>query len=114
MIIIVLIALIAIIVLIAPIDPIKEYYENEFNILSDEPYEIFKEYNYVVYRKFIRTLHQYIQMQKYNDINAKVLNRKLIELYESMTFHIPYMYVRNYARGIKNKLVHKLNEDIKK
>ena len=91
-----IVVFIAIVAYIFFISNKKELFEDKINY---ENYKIFEDYNPLSYRKFIETLKQYNKLKLLNvNFNEVTLKNKIIELFDYMTFHIPYKMINKYAK----------------
>jgi len=98
---------------------ITEHYNNNIdtpllNNMEMESINVFKEYNQVAYRQFMLSLKQYNHLKTlypYSKDNLIYLNKRLIDLYDSMTFHLPYLQLTKVALGIRYELKVRLEND---
>ena len=95
----------------------EHFINNNNNLLTDmemKSISVFKDYNPASFRQFRLGVKQYNHLKTiypYSRNNLIYLNRRLLENYDAMTFHLPYRQLDEIASGIRYELKLRLESD---
>ena len=91
--------------------------DRSFNILSDlemQSISIFKEFNPATWRQFYKAVRQYNYLRKFHpDTNDQllILNNRILELFDDLTFGLPYRELEKVSVGMRYDLRQILAKD---